>query len=79
MKKQETFRRLLAGEYDDGRYVILDEDEELLLEMRSFGWWPFSRPLSKHNPGAGLRPNYKEGSKEWKKDIRFALKNLGRL
>ena len=79
MKKQETFRRLLAGEYDDGCLVTLKEDDELLLKMRSIGWWPYSRPLNKDNPSLGPLETYKEGSKEWKKDILLALKNLGRI
>jgi len=79
MKKQETFRRLLAGEYDDARHVTLKKDQELLDEMRSFGWWPYSSPLSKENPGSGHRLNFSEGSAEWKKDIRLALKNLDRI
>ena len=73
-----TFKRLLAGEYDDGRHVTLKEDKELLSEMRSIGWWPFSRPLSKHNPGPGIRENHKEGSQEWRKDIRICLEKLNR-
>lgn len=80
MKKQETFRRLLAGEYDDARHVTLKEDEKLLLEMRRIGWWPYSRPLVKDDSGGGpFRSHRGEGSAEWKKDIRIALKNLGRI
>lgn len=85
MTKQETFKKLLAGDYLDGRYVTLKTDEELLLEMRSLGWWPYSRPLSKDNDdpnspvdSTGFRPNHKEGSQEWYKDIRICLKNLRR-
>jgi len=79
MKKQETFRRLLAGEYDDARYVSLKDDKELLLEMRRIGWWAYSRPLYKDNLGSGHRLNHTEGSNEWKQDIRLALTNLGRV
>lgn len=76
--KKLTFKRLLAGEYDDARHVTLKVDEKLLKEMRSIGWWPYSRPLYKNNRGIG-RPDYMEGSTEWKKDIRIALTNLSRM
>lgn len=85
MSKQETFRRLLAGEYNDARHVTLATDKELLLEMRSLGWWPYSRPLIKDNDdpnspidSTGFRPSHKEGSQEWRKDIRICLENLSR-
>ena len=76
MSKQETFRRLLAGEYNDARHVMIDNDLELLEQMRSYGWFAYSRPLAKAD---GFGKHYIEGSAEWKQDIRFALKNLGRF
>lgn len=81
MKKQETFRRLLAGEYDDARHVTVGIDLDLLEQMRLYGWWPYSRPLLKDDDsGEGpFRIHHREGSAEWKKDIRCALKNLDRI
>jgi len=77
--KQETFRRLLAGEYDDGRYVSLQTDKDLLMAMRKIGWWAYSRPLCKDNHGPGHQLNYTEGSAEWKKDMVICLTELGRI
>lgn len=79
MSKQETFRRLLAGEYDDARHVTIKTDKKLLLKMRKFGWWPYSSPLSKDKPDVGPLETHKEGSAEWRKDIKQALRALKRV
>lgn len=76
MSKQETFKRLLAGEYDDARHVMIDCDLELLEQMRTYGWFAYSRPLSKRGAGSVY---YQEGSAEWNIDIRRALETLQRV
>ena len=77
MSKQETFRRLLAGEYDDARHVMIDCDLELLEQMRSYGWFAYSRPLVKWNKN--VENHQYEGSAEWNIDIRRALEALQRI
>lgn len=78
--KKKTFKHLLAGDYDNGRYVTLATDKELLVEMRSLGWWAWSRPLIKNDisSGVGTGAIHEEGSAEWNKDIRTCLHSLGR-
>jgi len=77
MSKQETFRRLLAGEYDDARHVTIGSDLDLLEQMRIYGWFAYSRPLIKRRDHyRGDRHCLKEGSLEWKADIMRALNAL---
>ena len=76
MSKQETFRRLLAGEYDDARHVMIDNDLELLEQMRTYGWFAYSRPLTKLG---GNNIVHFENSDEWKQDIKQALRILQRV
>lgn len=77
MSKQETFRRLLAGEYDDAHYVMVSNDLELLEQMREYGWFAYSRPLVKWSKN--LNDHQYEGSPEWRKDIKQALRALQRV
>lgn len=75
--KKLTFKKLLAGEFDKSKSL----DGQLRNMMEHFGW--VTQPLGpdelvKMRPVV-LEGYFYEGSSEWNKDIRQALKNLGRF